>query len=281
LVVGATPPSAPRRSDLPPTQSETGARMACMDDDRRLSFGDDAEQYDRARPSYPAAAVDVAIDGVNIRRVLDVGCGTGIASQLFLDRGCEVVGVEPDARMAALAKRRGVNVVVAPFEIWTAPDDPFDLVVSAQAWHWVDQDVGPTTAAEVLRSGGRLALLSNGYELVSAVRDELHAVYRKHGPQIVGKTFVLGRPAPTLRSAHAGPIEASARFGPVEERSFRWERTYTRDEWLDQLPTHSDHRTLRPDVLSTLLEHVGAVIDANGGVLTVRHTTELLLAVRH
>ena len=181
----------------------------------------------------PAAAVDAVMDGANIRRVLDVGCGTGIASQLFLDRGCEVVGVEPDERMAAVAHRRGVYVVVAPFETWTAPADPFDLVVSAQAWHWVDQNIGPTVAADALRPGDRLALFSNG-------------------------TFVFGRHAPTLRAAHVGPIEACGCFGPVEARSFQWERTYTRDEWLDQLPTHSDHRTLRPEVLSTLLGHIGA-----------------------
>ena len=81
----------------------------------------------------------------------------------------------------------GVNVVVVPFETWTAPVDPFDLVVSAQAWHWVDQNIGPTAAADALRPGGRLALFSNGYEEVS-LRDELDAVYRQHAPQIVAKT---------------------------------------------------------------------------------------------
>jgi SAM-dependent methyltransferase len=187
--------------------------------------------------------------------------------------------VEPDERMAAVAHRRGVNVVVAPFETWTAPADRFDLVVSAQAWHWVDQNIGPTAAADALRPGGRLALFSNGYEEVS-LRDELDVVYRQYAPQIVAKTFVLGRHASTLRSAHAGPIEACGRFGPVEERSFQWEHTYTRDEWLDQLPTHSDHRTLPPEVLSTLLRHIRAVIDESGGTLTIGHTTELLFAAR-
>lgn len=152
-------------------------------------------------------------------------------------------------------------------------------VVSAQAWHWVDQDVGPTRAADALRPNGRLALLSNGYERVG-LRDELEAVYRQHAPHLRTKTFVLGRPAMSLKAAHAGPIDACGRFGPVEERSFLWERTYSRDEWLDQLPTHSDHRTLPPDVLNALLAHVGAVIDENGGTFTIGHTTELLLAER-
>ena len=267
------------RRERSPRLFERPATLSWVDDERRLSFGDDAEQYDRARPSYPAAVIEAVCDGTDVRRVLDVGCGTGIASQLFLDRGCEVVGVEPDHRMAAVARRRGVSVVVAPFEGFSPPAEPFDVVASAQAWHWVDQDVGPVRAADALGQGGRLALISNGYER-GEVRDELTAVYRQHAPQLLDKTFVLGRPAMSLREAHADPIQACGRFGSVEERSFAWERTYTRDEWLDQLPTHSDHRTLPPEVLRPLLEAIGDVIDANGGTLTIGHTTELLLAVR-
>lgn len=256
------------------------ATLRRVDDERRLSFGEDALQYDRARPSYPTAVIDAVCDGSDVRRVLDVGCGTGIASQLFLDRGCEVVGVEPDERMADIARRRGVGVVVASFEAFPIPAEPFDVVASAQAWHWIDQDIGPARAADSLRQGGRLALISNGYER-GELRDELNAVYRQDAPELLTKTFVLGRPALSLREAHAEPIEGCGRFGPVEERSFMWERTYSRDEWLDQLPTHSDHRTLPPALLGRLLQHIGQVIEANGGTLTIGHTTELLLATRH
>ncbi|MGH3917188.1 MAG: class I SAM-dependent methyltransferase [Pseudonocardiaceae bacterium] len=130
-----------------------------MHEDRRRadSFGTDAEQYDRARPSYPAELVDDLV-GPDVRRVLDVGCGTGIAARLFAARGCAVFGVEPDARMAAVARRHGIDLAVTSFEAWDPPPEPFDLVLFAQSWHWVDPAISAVKAGGVLRPGGRLAL---------------------------------------------------------------------------------------------------------------------------
>lgn len=90
-----------------------------LHEDRRRagSFGEDAEQYDRARPSYPAVLVDDLLSE-GAHDVLDVGCGTGKVARLFLARGCDVLGVEPDERMAAVARRHGVVVEIATFEEW-------------------------------------------------------------------------------------------------------------------------------------------------------------------
>ena len=72
------------------------------------------------------------------RLVLDVGCGTGITTRLFSERGCEVLGIEPDPRMAAVARRRGATVEDGSFEEWDARGRLFDLLVAGQSWHWVD-----------------------------------------------------------------------------------------------------------------------------------------------
>jgi hypothetical protein len=45
------------------------------------SFGSDAERYDRARPSYPAAMVDRIVAASPGPDVLDVGCGHRGASR--------------------------------------------------------------------------------------------------------------------------------------------------------------------------------------------------------
>jgi SAM-dependent methyltransferase len=98
------------------------------------SFGSDPERYDRARPRYPDAMVERIVDSSPGHYVLDVGCGTGIAARQFRAAGCRVLGVEPDARMADLARRSGVEVEVATFEAWDPAGREFDATVAGQAW---------------------------------------------------------------------------------------------------------------------------------------------------
>ena len=112
------------------------------------SFGSDPERYDRARPRYPVPMVARVAAASPGPEFLDVGCGTGIASRQFQAAGCEVLGVEPDARMAEFARQRGLGVNVATFESWDPAGRAFDAVIAGQAWHWVDPLAGAAKAAQ-------------------------------------------------------------------------------------------------------------------------------------
>jgi SAM-dependent methyltransferase len=246
--------------------------------DRAQSFGQDANRYERARPSYPAALIDDLV-AEKPARVLDVGSGTGKAARLLAARGCEVLGVEPDERMAAVAQSHGIRVEVATFEAWDPAGRVFDLVVSGQAWHWIDPVSGPQKAAALLSPRACLAVFWNVSTHDPPAKSLLDQVYRQNAPGLAEGYVPLGNKR-TARATHIAAIEGTGSFEPAEVRRYDWEHRYSREEWLDQLGTHSDHVTLPPAQFSALADAVAAVIERLGGSITVQYQTELILARR-
>ena len=244
---------------------------------RAGSFGDDPERYDRTRPRYPEQLVDDLVGGERLN-LLDVGCGTGIAAEAFAARGCDVLGVEPDPRMAAVAAAKGIAVEVATFEAWPARDRVFDLLISGQAWHWVDPELGYDKAASVLKPGGRLAVFWNLGRHDAAMQAALDEAYAQHAPHLLKDSVALGRMRAD-RDGDVASIHASEWFGEPQVSVYEWTETYTTSEWVDQLPTHSDHRTLEPSVLDALLGGVATAIDRCGGQLVLAYDTLLVTAV--
>ena len=86
--------------------------------------------------------------------MLDVGCGTGKAARLLIERGCDLLGVEPDPSMAAIARSHGISVEEATFESWDSRGRMYDLIVSGQAWHWVDPMLGVDESGFAAAPGG-------------------------------------------------------------------------------------------------------------------------------
>jgi SAM-dependent methyltransferase len=254
-----------------------------QDRTRAESFGADAERYDRARPTYPDELIDLVLDGLGRdgpAEVLDVGCGTGIAGRLFTARGCRVVGVEPDARMAAVARGHGLAVEEGTFETWAAGTRVFDAVISGQAWHWVDPVEGADRAAEVLRPGGRIALFWNLGRPPAEVTAAFAEVYERYTGDLDKYSVLLGGPAIDRFECALKGLWVSGRFNKPAKRSIRWNRPYTTSEWLDQLPTHSDHQALSLDRLALLMNGIGEVIDSLGGSFPMAYETAVISASR-
>ncbi len=243
----------------------------------------DAERYDRTRPRYPDAMVDRIVAACPGPGVLDVGCGTGIEARQFQAAGCEVLGVEPDARMADFARRGGVEVEVATFEAWDPAGRMFDAVVAGTAWHWVDPVAGAAKAARVLRPGGRLAAFWHVFQLPPGVAEAFAAVYRRVVPD---SPFVFQEKGSALEGYQAlfaraaDGIREVGGFGDPEQWRFDWECHYTRDAWLDQLPTSGALTRLPQDRLAEVLEGAGAAVDAMGGGFTMPYTTVAVTAAR-
>jgi len=250
------------------------------------SFGIDAERYDRTRPPYPAALIEQILAATPGRDVLNVGLGTGIEARQFQAAGCRVLGVEPDARMAEFARRGGVEVEVSTIETWDPAGRTFDAVIAGTAWHWVDPVAGAAKAAQVLRPGGRLAPFWHVFEPPPEVADASVEVYQRVVPdspftfnvQATRRSAVDGYQA--IFTMTADGIREAGGFSEPEQWRFDWDRSYTRDEWLDQLPTTGGLTQLPPDKLAEVLAGVGAAIDAIGGSFMMHYATVAVTAAR-
>jgi trans-aconitate methyltransferase len=230
-------------------------------DEQRLAFGRVAELYDRARPSYPAAAIDALLEYGGLApgsRIVEVGAGTGKATELLAARGLEVMAIEPSAEMAALGRVKlarwpGVTIVESTFEAWE-PAERFDAVVSVQAWHWVDPGVRYVRAHEALAPGAMLAAAWSFPDWERCrQRDALRRAYR------------------------SAPVKLPADF-PMHPDS---EPTRLAGEaYTALLRTHQDHILLGDDDRAALMGVIEHCIERSGGRVELPLTTYVCLARR-
>jgi SAM-dependent methyltransferase len=205
------------------------------------SFGAVAATYERARPSYPDAAIDWLLPP-GARRVLDLGAGTGKLTRALLDRGLDVVAVEPSAGMRGELSR--VLPSVTPLA-GSAEDIPLaghavDAVLVAQAWHWVDPARAVPEVARVLAPRGWLGLLWN-------IRDE-RAAWVAELSQIIHTANHTdnGSEAPAV-----GPP-----FGPVERFDVEWSRAMDPAAVIDLVASRSYVITMTPPEREAVLGRV-------------------------
>lgn len=254
------------------------------------TFGEVADLYDRVRPSYPKALVrDVLqFSGRQDPLVLEVGGGTGKATALFAPHARQVTVLEPDASMAAVARRtcaelKNVTIEETSFESWRPKSaQRWDLLISGQAWHWVSPKVRCTRAMECLSPNGVLALFWYRQQWEDeAMHEALQQVYTARAPDLVTRSFPGLKDATESRGAGwRTEIEISEGFENINEHSYADQRPYIADDYLDLLRTQSDHHLLEKVKQRRLLEGVRNVVEATGGKVSVSFRFGLFLARR-
>jgi SAM-dependent methyltransferase len=239
--------------------------------DRAESFGAAAEQYDRYRPHYPDGLID-ALAALRPASVLDVGCGTGRAARQLAARGLHVVGVEIDADMAAVARRGGIPVEVAAFEEWDDRGRAFDLIVSGQAWHWVDPEVGAPKLVRLLRPGGTVCLFWNYDNFGRQLEAAIEGVYERIAPELIE-----GRRA-GLDATHEQTLRATGCFTSVEARDYPWVETLPIDDWIARASTYSKLLLLDASRLAEVQAGLREALRALGPALELNVGTHTLWA---
>lgn len=244
------------------------------DRDRAESFGSTAEAYDQFRPGYPGALFDELL-ATHVRSALDVGCGTGKVALDLSRRGVRTLGIDPDRRMAAVARRHGVDVELGRFESWDDAGRRFDLITCGHAWHWIDPETGPARAARLLEPGGRIARFWNYHVVPAALRGEFESIYAELAPTVT----VIGRD-PSGDVDAPDPFGTHSAFTTAPPRTYRWQRRMAFAQWAGLVTTFGDHRRLGPARLGRLTSALRDAIQRHGGVVDVAGGTYLLLAER-
>lgn len=236
-------------------------------------FAAGADVYERARPSYPDAAVEWLAARVGLRRgrtVVDVGAGTGKLTRLLVPTGARVIAVEPVPEMLAKLVEAvpGIETVRGTAEALPFEAESADAVTVAQALHWFDHERALPELRRVLRRDGALALVWN-------MRDT-------NDPLQAGLEALL---APEREAANVpraglwrGIVEESPFFGPLEVERFPFSQQFTVDDLCDRVSSTSFVAAKEPAQRERLLESVRELVRGVAEPFAFRYVTEVYVA---
>lgn len=258
----------------------------------RKIFDTIPEQFDKFRPRYSQELFDSLIAYAKIgpgKKVLEIGPGTGQATEPILNIGCDYNAIELGEHLYAKMKekygdRPNFNIVNDDFITHDFSDmlgsdnntgsnngtRKFDLIYSAATIQWIPEDIAFSKTYELLAPGGTLAMLLTKSEYKStnpALHDDIQKVYDAY--------FKPETPYPH-RSFH---YQNATNYGytDFEERDFYGKREMTADEYVAFSGTHCDHMVIAEPYKTKFFEGLWAAVLAHGNKIIFNDTYVMYL----
>lgn len=252
--------------------------------DLRLKFNEDAINYDKYRPTYPEKLFRDIInysstdEGSNS---LEIGIGTGQATESILQTGCCVTAIELGDKLSNFVRNKfrkynNFNVINADFMTLPLKLNSYDLVYCATAFHWLSLEEGYRKVHDILKYGGTIALFWNHPfpnrkdDISNKVNRHVYDKYRPADKEITefNKRNCERRTRELMQFG----------FKDVETKLYHRVRTLTSDSYIGLLNTYSDHQALDDKTKNAFEAEMKTSIDKIGGKINIYDTIDLYLA---
>lgn len=248
------------------------------------TFDNIAEEYDISRPMYvPELFKDLfAYSQINSEScVLEIGMGTGKASEAILDSGCNLIGLEPGIHLAEAANKKfqkypNLSIVNSTFQDYSCRNEYFDLIYAATAFHWIPEEYGYRRVYELLKHGGafaRFAYHAGTDKKRKELTSKIQECYRKYTS--------WGDEAKEYSEEDAKNLAETARkygYTDIKHKMYYFTKDFTANEYMGLLRTYPDHMKIEDADRIKLFQGIHSAIVNNGGVITVYYTMDLELA---
>ncbi len=239
----------------------------------RLSFDSIPDMFDRWRPRYSSELFRRFIEKAGIgsgTKVLEIGPGTGQATDPVLETGCDYLAIELGPNLAGFMRKKyagheNFRIVNDDLVTHDFGGERFDVIYSAAAIQWIPEKDAFTRTYELLKSGGMLAMLflRGDYKTPQPeMYDDIQKVYDS----------CFKTPNPYDKGTFGYDNAVNYGFTEPETEYFKGTREFTADEYIEYIGTHSDHIVLEEPYRTPFFEGVRDAINAHGGRLVFNDT---------
>lgn len=251
----------------------------------RTVFNSEAQLYHAIRPRYPETLFDALIKVTNLKDtayLLEIGPGTGQATEAFAKRGYRITAVELGAELAKVAREelknyKNVEVLTGAFEDVELAHNTFDLVFAATAFHWVKPEVRFTKPHKLLKQNGHLAIIRTNH-VSDEAGDEFYfaaqPIYEKYKLADKDYSFRLPRTA----KLKAEDLDENL-FDLTFFHAFPLIVPYSAEEYSQLIGTFSPTLSMKQDIRAEFLKNISELIKKQfGGRLLKRYAMTLTIA---